>query len=135
MKNKRTILQVLHLILNVLVFPAIIGCGIYYMTSNKGTYMRPLKVLSKHETGHDYKSRHYTDYFLTVQWQDRGKEKETFETAGETFVSVNVGEEWSFRRRTEFKEAFTRWAPTVGTILLVLWALSGALALDNREKL
>lgn len=131
----RTTKQKIHLSFNLTLFGSIV-LYIVFLFGFKTTYNRECKILSRYETGHDYKSRHYTDYFITVRWSDGNKESETFEVQGSTFVESKVGDTLFFKRRKLDLNWMDNSLISVITLFvsLCLWAFSGLNALYNLDS-
>ena len=128
--RKRTKLDWLHTVLNSILGIAIL-CFFIMMLNGRFKYDRPCKITAKYETGHDHKSHHYTEYYLTVKWLDRERNSETFDVSGRTYVTSNIGEYCGFKRNIELFDSLDHvlWF----MLSLMLWVVSVCLAFGRRS--
>lgn len=86
--------------INVILFSVSLSCLIC-ISFLDSKYSRECELLAKHQSEYVHKSKSYPEYYFTVRWKDREKEKETFEVTGETYFSCKEGEIVYFSRTKE----------------------------------
>lgn len=96
-------------------------------------YSRSCIIIAKNQSEHLYKSKSYPDYYFTVLWQDRNKERETFGVSPECYFDTNIQERVYFSRLQPKYE----WLKGDGGFLMIIsiaiiWFTSGILALNRR---
>lgn len=119
--------------INALLIIVSLSC-IICMTCLDSTYTRVGKLYVKNQSEHQHKGNYYPEYYFTVKWNDREKEIETFEVAGETFFSCNKGENVYFKRiKPEYEWTHSGWLFLGFVLFGIAWLVSGIAALLKNE--